>query len=161
MSFRPKSPHRGMNSHQLHEYMKQCQDSLDTMDPEEFLDWKVFGVLTLQYNVGPSRARQLFSRWLREIKKQAQPLCFNWFAVFANDPWNKDMRIHFLLGGRPFSYQARWSVRWQDLGGSEAAISEYRRGAFVRHVLKNAGIGQYFQIAMELYGLGLFEVNAE
>jgi hypothetical protein len=107
----------------------------------------------------PSRARQLFSRWLGEIRKQGPPHFVNWFAVFANDRWNKDIRIHFLLGGSQVSYQARWSARWQDLSGGEAALSEYRPGAFVRHVLKNADAGQYFQIAMDFYGHGPFEID--
>jgi hypothetical protein len=171
MSFQPRSPHQNLNSLQLREYMKQCQEPLDSIDPdtEEPYDWKGWGVLAFQYYVGPSRARQLFYRWLREIRKQ-EPHCFTWFAVFANDRWNKDIRIHFLLGGgsvtyqpllgSSYSYQARWTARWQDLSGGDAAIHEYRRGAFVEHVLKkakNAHAGQYFQITMD-FGYGLFEV---
>jgi hypothetical protein len=101
----------------------------------------------------------LFSRWLGEIRKQLQPQFVNWFAVFENDRWNKDMRIHFLLGGWQVSYQARWSVRWHDLSGGEAAISDYCPGAFVMHVLKNADAGQYFQVAMDLCGWGLLEID--
>lgn len=175
MSFQPRSRPQNLNSQQLREYMKWYQEDLDGIDPdtEEPYDWKGWGGLTFQYWVSPSRARQLFSRWLREIRKQ-KPHCFNWFAVFANDHWNKDIRIHFLLGGgsvayesllgSSYSYQARWTARWQDLSGGEAAIYEYRPGAFVEHVLKkakNANAGQYFQIAMDFYGHGPFEVEAD
>ncbi len=151
-----------LNSQQLREYMKHCQEWLNRIDPEteQPYDWKVFGILTFQGFVTPSRARQLFSRWLRGICKEVQPHFFvNWFVVVAHDRWNKETCIHFLLGGSEISYHARWTARWQDLSGGDAAISEYRPGAFVRHVLKNAHASQYFVAALDLCGFGTFEVG--
>jgi hypothetical protein len=163
MSFQPKSRHQYLDSQQLREYMKQCQETLDSVDPEteEPYEWKVWGVLTFQGFITFSRARQLFSRWLGGIRKEVQPHFVNWFSVVAHDRWNKDTRIHFLLGGRRVAYQARWSVRWKGLSRGDAAISEYRTDspdAFVRHVLQNAHAGYYFEIAMDFCGYGPFEV---
>jgi hypothetical protein len=148
-----------MNNEQLYKYIARCQEEFDTIDEEAPYEWKALGVLTFPSFVRPSRARQLFSRWLAEIRKSVGPHLVNWFAVSAHDRWNKVTRIHFLLGGSQISYQARWSVRWHDLSGGEAAISDYRPGAFVTHVLKNADAGQYFQVTMDLCGWGLLEID--
>jgi hypothetical protein len=90
--------------------------------------------------------------------------CVNWFVVIACDRWNRKSRIHFVLGGSDVGYQSRWTARWQELSGGDAAISEYRLDApdaFVRHVLKNAHAGQYFQITMDFLGYGPFDISTD
>jgi hypothetical protein len=66
MSLQPRSRHPNLNIQQLRENMKLCQETLESVDPDtgEPNYWKVWGVLTFQGFVTPSRARQLFYRWL-------------------------------------------------------------------------------------------------
>jgi hypothetical protein len=165
MSFQPRSRHQNLNSQQFREYMKHCQEALDSIDPDtgEPADWKVWGVFTFQGFVTPSRARQLFYRWLGGIRKEVKLGFVNWFVVIVLDCGKRETRVHFLLGGSHASYQARWTARWQHLSGGDAAISEYRPDspdAFVRHVLKNVHADQYFQITINICGYGPFEVEA-
>jgi hypothetical protein len=148
-----------MNTEQLDRYMKRCKKSLDEINEETPYEWKVFGTLAFRYFLGHSKSRRIFYRWLAEIRKPVLPHFLNWFAVIAHDRWNNDIRIHTLIGGSKISFQPGWILRWKELGGSDAAISDYRPGVFSKHVFKNANAGHDFEAAMDLCGSGLFEID--
>jgi hypothetical protein len=148
-----------MNSKQLDRYLRRCQKSLDEIDDEAPYEWKVLVALSFGYFRGLSRSRRLFYRWLSEIRKPVFPAFLNWFAVIEFDCRNNGIRIYALIGGSQISFQPRWKARWQNLSAGDAVISDYRPGALAEHVLKNADDGRYFEIAMDLCGWGLFEIN--
>ena len=148
-----------MNWEQLDRYLRRCQKSLDEIDDEAPYEWKVLVALSFGYFRGLSKSRRLFYRWLAEIRKPDLPAFLNWFAVIELDRRNNDIRIYALIGGSQISFQPRWKARWQNLSDGDAAISDYRPGALSEHVLKNEEAGQYFEIAMDLCGWGLFEIE--
>jgi hypothetical protein len=120
-----------MNPEQLDRYIRRCQKSLDEIDEETPYEWKVFGTLKFRYFLGHSKSRRTFYRWLAEIRKPVLPHFLNWFAVIAHDRWNNDIRIHALIGGSQISLQPGWILRWNELGGGDAALADYRPGPFL------------------------------
>jgi hypothetical protein len=148
-----------MNTEQLARYIRRCQKSFDEIDENAPYEWKVFGTLTFRYFVGHSKTRRIFYRWLAEIRKPVLPHFLNWFAVIAHDRWNNDIHIHVLIGGSKISFQPSWILRWNELSGGDAAISDYRPEAFSKHVFRNADAGHYFAVAMDLCGSGLLEIG--
>lgn len=150
-----------MNKAQLDRYIRRCQKSFDEIDHEAPYEWKVFGTLPFRYFIGILKSRRLLYRWLATIRKPMSPHMFSWFAVIELDRWNNDIRIYVLLGGSELSFQPRWILRWQELSGGDATISDYRRGAFSKYVTKETQANRYFEVAMNLCGWGLLEIDQD
>ena len=148
-----------MKKDELTRYIRRCQTAFDKPDEECDYAWKWYGTLRFQWPPTRNRARSLFYRLLRNMKKEVEPHFLNWFAVFEHGRWDKEIRIHVLLGGSLFSFKEYWILYWWGLGGGKALIFDYRPGVFARYVLKEARAESYFEVATDLCGWGLFEID--
>lgn len=109
-------------------------------DYDEWLSrfkWQWLATLTFwQSNISPSRADDLFDRWIFQLQDAEGTRNFHWFRVTERGANGDHLRFHCLVGGLENASKWPWLLLWDELAGD--CLISYRCpfGGTLRYLLK-------------------------
>jgi hypothetical protein len=113
--------------------------------------WVWFGTLTFRRPDLPvGKAKQIFKKWISEIKADDGADDFHWFRVTERGAFGDHLHFHVLVGGLQNGSRLPWVVRWNELAGDASLTYYFRSGGASRYIVKTARPDRDFEIDFHL-----------
>jgi hypothetical protein len=115
------------------EFIQQYRRWLESFDWDWYCTLKVISGIP-----SDRRAKQLFNRWISDLRRAEGGNDFRWFCVLERGISGGNLHFHALVGGVS-NRRSLWARKWNDLGG-DALITSFdagKKGAL--YLLKSMG----------------------